>query len=306
MDWGSNHHISQKLVIYATLNNRANTLISDENDKKAEHEYIQTALKRCNHPEWALKERRKNPDTKDPPIGRVTIPYVKGLSEKINRIYQQHNIQAIHKPTTKLKNILCRTKDPLHHMDKPNAIYYSECKQHEATYVGERARPLKARAAEHRIITTKEANKSFSLIEDNPTPPTNTRTTRNTRNLPRIDYAAMHKGTDQHITLGNTQVSEHIATQDHNNKEVTITPLGYEANWRKRVFKEALAIKELKPNLNADEGKVYIPAIYQNIPPMFSAKGGPVARLHSGRKTTTTTESRDQETRHYATEEGSS
>ena len=56
LDWNSSHHLSQKTRIFRTFQHRINTIITEEDDKKAE----QKALKRCGHPNWTL-----NPKTRD-------------------------------------------------------------------------------------------------------------------------------------------------------------------------------------------------------------------------------------------------
>ena len=58
--------------------------------------------------------------------GRVSMPYTKGLSERIFREIMKHDISVvIHKLTATLKNILCsKAKDLLDPMDKPGALYH--------------------------------------------------------------------------------------------------------------------------------------------------------------------------------------
>ena len=84
---------------------RADTIISDNNLKKVEKEKIRTALRNCGYPEWALKEgeqRGKKRDTErkeentetEKPVGYAVLPYVKGLSERLQRIFKKAQDQS--------------------------------------------------------------------------------------------------------------------------------------------------------------------------------------------------------------------
>ena len=126
LDFRSNHHISQKLGIYQTLKNRNDTIVTTEQDRQAENQHVQSALRNCRHPNWTFKPRHRNQAKSDQcaPLGKVSIPYVRTISEKIAQAYKRHNITTIHRPSRKLGSILCASaKDKVHPMDKPNAIY---------------------------------------------------------------------------------------------------------------------------------------------------------------------------------------
>ena len=56
------------------------------------------------------------------------LPYVKGVSERLARIFKKYDIETIHKPSTTLKNLLCnKMKDKVHDLDKTGSVYYNEC-----------------------------------------------------------------------------------------------------------------------------------------------------------------------------------
>ena len=54
LNFNSNHHISQKLGIIGTFENRINTLITTEEDKNQEKEYMKNAMKLNDYPERSL------------------------------------------------------------------------------------------------------------------------------------------------------------------------------------------------------------------------------------------------------------
>ena len=110
-----------KLGVVRTLLNRADDIVTEEEDRVKEKEHIRKALHRCDYPDWAIdrvakpkprqeKEHssREPSGPKMPPIG---IPYIRGVSEEMRRIYKHYNINVFYKPYNTLKQILVRPKD---------------------------------------------------------------------------------------------------------------------------------------------------------------------------------------------------
>ena len=78
---------------------------------------------------------------------KVVLPYVKGKSENLARIFKRYDIETIHKPTATIKQLLCnKMKDKVEDLDKTGAVYYNNCKKHQKKdYVGETDRVLRER-----------------------------------------------------------------------------------------------------------------------------------------------------------------
>ena len=276
LDFTSNHHIKQKIGIITTFEHRAQELITTEEDKKEEMKHVKKALKRCGHPNWTLnrrKERKPKEKEKVERRGKVTIPYIKGLSENLARIFKRYDIETIHKPTATIKNILCnKMKDQVHVLDKTGGVYYNNCKRHEEPkndYVGETDRVWRSRQYEHGVIDHKTANRSASITHpEGPTEekPRRPSTRSSTRNKEKKDYAAIHHGTHQKLSLGSTEFSAHLACDNHNTKEdVESKLLCTEENWFKRGVKEAIAIRKIKPTLNQDDGRYHLSTMYNKL-----------------------------------------
>ena len=263
----SNHHISQKLGIISTMKHRINTLISEDDDKTIEEERMKAAMRECGYPEWALnRDTTKNKNVQqDEPRGKVVIPYVKNLSEKVSHIMKKFNVQTISKPPMKLKSYVCNMKDKVHPMDRPGAIYKARCKRHVRKYVGETDKAKKERGYEHKIVSHKDSIESHSLREEVCAPEPAAGTRRSKRNVKKIDYKKMHTGQHIHITEGQTEVSKHVATCDHEEGDLEIVALGYEQNWYRRGIREAIEIKRHRPDLNVDEGRHYLSPLYERI-----------------------------------------
>ena len=205
--------------------------------------------------------------------GKVTIPYIKGLSENLARIFKRYDIETIHKPSATIKNILCnKMKDQVHVLDKTGGVYYNNCKRHEEPkndYVGETDRVWRIRQYEHGVIDHKTANRSASITHpEGPTEekPRRPSTRSSTRNKEKKDYAAIHHGTHQKLSLGSTEFSAHLACDNHNTKEdVESKLLCTEENWFKRGVKEAIAIRKIKPTLNQDDGRYHLSTMYNEL-----------------------------------------
>ena len=110
-------------------------------------------------------EQKPQKEQKNETISKVSIPYVKGTSERISKVFKKYRIGTIHKPSATIKSLLCNgLKDKVHHMDRSNAIYKFSCGKHEKVYIGETERSLRYRAHEHAVITRNESRKAHYLI----------------------------------------------------------------------------------------------------------------------------------------------
>ena len=268
LDFQSNHHIKQKLGIYRTFEHRVNQLVTTEEDKKKEMSHVRKSLRRCGHPTWSLnkKKAKKKDEEKEEKRGKVMLPYIKGISERMARTFRRYNIETIHKPTTKLKNVICnKMKDKVETLDKTGAVYYNTCKKHpESTYVGETERVVRERMYEHRIVDHKTAKRyaSLSQKEEEEKEEEGKETRKSSRTKKKVDYKAMQSGSNQQLTLGNTEFSAHVASDTHNKEDLQFQILCTDEDWFQRGVKEAIAIRKLQPTLNQDEGRFHLSAMY--------------------------------------------
>ena len=213
LDFKSNHHVKQKIGLISTFQHRVETLVTEEEDKKKEMDHVKKALRRCGHPNWSLQRKRRigPKEEKVERRGKVVLPYVKGVSEKLARIYKRYDLETIHKPSSTLKNLLCnKMKDKVDVLDRTGAVYHIECKKKECReerekddYTGETERVTRERMYEHRVIDHKTAKEYASL--KNPkekkgrtrSEPARGAVRRSSRNVPKKDYKAIHEMKDQ-------------------------------------------------------------------------------------------------------------
>ena len=95
-------------------------------------------------------------DTDDDNKVIATIPYVKGTSERIARILRPPDITFAHKPSTTLRDVLTKVKDPSPINLRAGAVYKIPCAECPASYVGETGRTLECRIEEHNCSIANE------------------------------------------------------------------------------------------------------------------------------------------------------
>ncbi|XP_072043171.1 uncharacterized protein [Amphiura filiformis] len=129
--------IQHKLGVIQTLHHRADSIISEQEDIAEEKSHINSALKKCGYPNWSFDKAKKakegksknsnlkitNVETK----GQVVLPYVKGTSEALRRIFGTYGIRVCFKPTQTLRQLLVSPKDKTEKKDITGPIYYIPC-----------------------------------------------------------------------------------------------------------------------------------------------------------------------------------
>ena len=98
----------------------------------------------------------------------VSIPYIAGTSERLSRIFKKYDIQVAHQPSKKIKNELCHLKDRRRVHEKAGVVYKLDCRDCNATYIGETGRQVEERMTEHQrdITNRKQASKVFEHVRD--------------------------------------------------------------------------------------------------------------------------------------------
>ena len=234
LDFHSHHPEEHKIGVVRTLHQRATAVTSDPNELNSERQHINKALRRCHYPEWAIgkgsnwvkgqtsKEKRKPRSDGSVSKGSVIMPYVKGTSEVLRRVFNKHNINVCFKPHRTIRQILVHPKDKAKKSEICGPIYHIQCGGRNENncshdYIGEIERTLKARFMEHRrpSSTTSEVSKHINV--DNP---------------------------GHEINLDEVKI------------------LDRESSWYERGVKEAIYIRALRPSLNRDGGRFQLPHIW--------------------------------------------
>ena len=214
LNFNSNHHLEHKRSVVRTLLNRADNLVTEDEDKKAEVHHIKQALSANDYAPWMMnipkktqqKEKQRDSITAEgkrhPPIG---LPFIKGISEPLERTFRKHGVKIYHKPMNTLRQHLVHPKDSTHKLSKTGVIYEVRCRTCSRVYIGETGRSLRKRIEEHKKTTS----------------------------------SAIH---------------EHYNTTGHQIDWDNVKILGRENHWLKRKIKEAIHIRCKRPSLNRDQG----------------------------------------------------
>ena len=98
----------------------------------------------------------------------VRIPYIRGLSEQVRRLYKKYNIPAYYKPSNTLCQQLARPKDPVPKERVLGPIYHVSCEDCGKDYIGETERSFKARFDEHKRPSSVNSEVSRHIYQENP------------------------------------------------------------------------------------------------------------------------------------------
>ncbi|KAI8496553.1 hypothetical protein Bbelb_258520 [Branchiostoma belcheri] len=185
LNFSSNHPLEHKLGVIRTLFHRADTIITNPQDREAEKEHITQALLNCGYPKWAVskatapkrsttdRNRQSNSSTRQN-RGLVVLPYVKNTSEALRRIFGTHGVKTCFKPTRTLRQLLVAPKDRTPKEQKCGVIYHIRCAGQNIrgpcpeTYIGETERSLKTRFLEHRRPSSNTSEVSQHIHIESP------------------------------------------------------------------------------------------------------------------------------------------
>uniref|UniRef100_UPI0009B3C823 LOW QUALITY PROTEIN: uncharacterized protein LOC109967683 n=1 Tax=Monopterus albus TaxID=43700 RepID=UPI0009B3C823 len=147
----SHHPLQHKLGVIRTLNHKAEVPTTAEGAKK-EKLHIQNSLKACGYSKWAFtKARNTNREKPETRRDNTVIPYVAGLSEKLKRIFRNHNIPVNFKPGNTLWQRLVHPKDKTPRHKQSDVVYAIKCSQEcNNLYTVETKQALHKHMAQHR------------------------------------------------------------------------------------------------------------------------------------------------------------
>jgi hypothetical protein len=85
----------------------------------------------------------------------MCTPYVKGLSERIEKLCAPLGVRAVFKPGRTLRRSLTKVKKQTPQEKQTGIVYEVPCKDCDKVYVGETKRTMKVRLSEHRQAVRK-------------------------------------------------------------------------------------------------------------------------------------------------------
>ena len=169
LNFHSNHHLEHKRSVVRTLMHRAENLVKEDRDKLLEIKHVKEALTANKYESWMfdIPKKTKGPVEKDNTSKKdrnlpIAIPYIKGISESLARVFKKQGVHTYHKPFNTLRSILVHPKDKTPKEQQTGIIYHIPCKSCPGTYVGETARTLATRVEEHKKISSSAIHEHVS------------------------------------------------------------------------------------------------------------------------------------------------
>ena len=115
--------------------------------------------------------KHTSPDSQHSFSAFTTLPYIQGVSDKIQRVLNSVGVKVALKPLLTIGRYLPSLKDPILTSENSCLIYKIPCNDCEFSYIGQTKRDLKTRILEHqRAIRNQQPEKSalceHSMIHD--------------------------------------------------------------------------------------------------------------------------------------------
>ena len=156
----SHHPESAKRSVVQSLFRRVEYITLGDEEKQKEEQRIIEELTANHYPatfikKVAKKDRKKLSTRKqtETTMAVASIPYIKGLSEGIQRVLAKLEIRTTMKPVQSKWSFMCRAKDTIPPKESPGVVYAIGCLTCPKIYIGETNRTAKQRALEHRCHT---------------------------------------------------------------------------------------------------------------------------------------------------------
>ena len=156
----TSHHLARaKKSVITSLFDTAKNIISNPSNQEKEENHLTAVLQANGYPKIFIKNtirasplprqlvNNNNTETQEPVT--INLPYVKGTSEQLKKIFNDHNINSTFYTTTTLCSLLLHVKDPVPLEQRNNIVYKYDCQDSEAVYFGESKRTIPERTKEH-------------------------------------------------------------------------------------------------------------------------------------------------------------
>lgn len=173
LNFNSEHHIIHKNNVITAIIDRAIKLTSPryrtETIKKAKllllkNNYPQNQIdkitKKRVHVFYNSISNKRHTLQDNEPKKYYSIPYISGLSERIGKIFQHHNINITHKSQNHIKQFFSKLKSRTPKLKQTHLIYEIPCNNCEGKYIGQTTQYLQERIKAHKY--TKSASTALN------------------------------------------------------------------------------------------------------------------------------------------------
>lgn len=169
LHYNSHHHPRIKTGIISCLKHRAKTICSDSLVQQ-ELNHLKDVFITNGYPPRVIqntmtkqKSTMTTPPSDDPKPATLYLPYIKGVSEKIEKQVRPLNIRTVFRTSTTLGRHLTTVKSKIARDSIKGVVYQIPCKCGHV-YIGETGRNLKLRLTEHkRAVKNKDPNNGLAV-----------------------------------------------------------------------------------------------------------------------------------------------
>lgn len=168
LDFQSNHPVAHKRAVVSSLLTRAKRICKDGNNLEAELKIVRRELSGNGYPQHFVERIEKQilqPKAANRKVFTTTagIPYVRGISEALARIFADYDLRIGHVPASKLRNELVKVKDPLPDNRFPGVVYRVPCADCNHVYIGETGKfPRRMKEHERDVKQKKVASNAIA------------------------------------------------------------------------------------------------------------------------------------------------
>ena len=168
----------------------------------------------------------------------VVIPYIEGVSEKLQCIFWKQKISTAMRPHNTIKNLLVHPKDKREANQMCEVVYDISCKGCDKSYIGETGRAFGTRLKEHQSDAEKVANRKFTR-------------------------AQRKESTSE---LNKSAITDHIAQENHVIDWDGAKILDRDSNQFTRKIREAICIcRRGSKTMNRDVGSITLDHVYDSL-----------------------------------------
>ncbi|BHF73432.1 hypothetical protein SprV_0401651300 [Sparganum proliferum] len=154
LNYHSNHPMAHKRSCVRTLFQRVKTHCSEPEGRVRELRHLRDQLARNGYPNSfvsrCLRTRPRRTNGGEPPTLWHPLPYIKNVSEAMERIAGELGVGIAHRPTATMRNKIIRVKDRLDVGEQSGVVYQIPCRDCPRHYTGQTGRRLSSRITEHK------------------------------------------------------------------------------------------------------------------------------------------------------------
>ena len=151
----SHHHPRMLTGVMQCMRHRAHQICEDTNKQK-EFDHQEEVFIANGYPARTVKRtfsstaRSREKDTEEDPAKPMFVPYVRGVSEKLEKVCAPLGVKTIFRPQKTLRSMLMQVKQKTPMEKKRHFVYEVPCRDCQLTYIGETRRTMKKRMTEHK------------------------------------------------------------------------------------------------------------------------------------------------------------